>query len=378
MGSEMLLYGYGIICLSMILFNLIYGLIIRGSENRLFRRSSRLEDLAETQLYRLRDGQPLEKGHIKKLQRKLSRVGNLMAFDRVLDRYFADGGETTVRDYLAQIQPVILYLAVVYRKRENLQAAYFVYFLNRHKLNKYMQVDTVQNILVDYMKKESLYCRVNALKALCAFGSPEHILEAVTLQDQSTSFLHEKILTECLLIYEGDNSRLIRLLWEQLDQFSVRTQRAILDYIRFKTGDYRAEMFRIMIDSRQDRELRFSAIRYFGRYAYAPAKEKLLAFLADDDPQNWAYAAISASSLARYPGEDVVNALVQAMHNSNWYIRYNAASSLDAHGLRYSDLIDLVGGRDRYAREMIMYRLESRRMEKAAQPKEERKEAAMV
>lgn len=152
MGSEMLLYGYGIICLSMILFNLIYGLIIRGSENRLFRRSSRLEDLAETQLYRLRDGQPLEKGHIKKLQRKLSRVGNLMAFDRVLDRYFADGGETTVRDYLAQIQPVILYLAVVYRKRENLQAAYFVYFLNRHKLNKYMQVDTVQNILVDYMK----------------------------------------------------------------------------------------------------------------------------------------------------------------------------------------------------------------------------------
>ena len=379
MGSEVLLYGYGIIWLSMILFNLIYNLVMRGSPKRLLRRSRRLEGLVEVQLTRLRLGEPLEKGHIKKLRRKLSHVNHLMAFDRVLERYFADGGEALTREYLALIQPVIYHLAIVYRKRENLQAAYFAYFLNRHKLNKYMQMDTVQNILVDYMKKDSLYCRVNALKALCAFGSPKHILEAVAIQDRSSSFLHEKILTECLLVYEGDSSQLIRLFWEQLDQFSARTQRAILDYIRFKTGDYREEMYQIMTDPDRDRELRFSAIRYMGRYEYPPAREKLMAFLTDSTPQDWEYAAISATSLVRYAGQDVVNALVQAMHSSNWYIRYNAAISLEAHGLSYSDMIELVGGRDRYAREMIMYRLESRRIEQAAkQAEEERKEAVPI
>ena len=52
-----------------------------------------------------------------------------------------------------------------------------------------------------------------------------------------------------------------------------------------------------------------------------------------------------------------MQALMEAMHSGNWYVRYNAAVSLEAHGLSYSDLIELVGGRDRYAREMLTYRL---------------------
>lgn len=365
MGSEVLLYGYGLICLSMIVFNFLYALVMRGSEARFSRRSKQFCELIEAELHHISQGQPLDSGHIKRLQRRLSRISNLIAFDHTLDQYLA-GGEAG-KKYLMQIQPVILHLAMVYRRRENLQAAYFAYFLSRHKLNKYMPIDTVQNVLVDYMRKDSLYCRVNALKALCAFGSPEHILQAVVLQDRSGSFLHEKILTECLLVYDGDSSRLIRMFWGQMEQFSTRTRRALLDYIRFKTGDYQEEMFRIMTDPGQDRELRFSAIRYMGRYEYPPARKPLLEFLRDGDPENWEYAAISAAALARYPGQDVVDALVEAMHSGNWYVRYNAAASLEAHGLSYSDLIQLVGGRDRYAREMIMYRLESRRLEKRAE-----------
>lgn len=375
MGSEVLLYGYGFICLSMIVFNLVYGLVMRGSDARRTRRSRQFEESVNGQLYRISQGQPLDSRHIQLLRRRLRRVNNLRAFDQTLDQCLADGGGETVRAYLAQIQPVILYLTMVYRKRENLQAAYFAYFLNRHRLNKYMQMDTVQDVLVDYMKKDSLYCRVNALKALCAFGSPDCILQAVTIQDHSSSFLHEKILTECLLIYEGDSDHLIHIFWEQLDRFSVRTQRAILDYIRFKTGDYQEEMFAVMTDSRRDRELRYSAIRYFGRYPYPPARAPLLEFLGDGDPERWEYAAISATALAAYSGQDVVNALMEAMHSGNWYVRYNAAVSLEAHGLSYSDLIELVGGRDRYAREMVMYLLESRRLEQAARTSHAAEEA---
>ena len=362
-----MLYGYGLVCLSMIAFNLIYGLIMRGNDVRLSRRASRFEDSITRQLARLSRGEPPDSRHMRHLRHRLSHVNNLRAFDRTLDRRLADGGGETVSAYLAYIQPVILHLAMVYRKRENLQAAYFAYFLNRHRLNKFMQMDTVQNVLVDYMKKDSLYCRVNALKALCAFGSPECILQAVAIQDRSSSFLHEKILTECLLVYGGDSDQLIRMFWERLDSFSVRTQRAILDYIRFKSGHYPEKMFAILTDDRRNRELRYSAVRYFGRYPYPPARSHLLAFLRDTDPEHWEYAAISATALAAYPGQDVMQALMEAMHSGNWYVRYNAAVSLEAHGLSYSDLIELTDGHDRYAREMIMYLLESRRIEQEAE-----------
>ena len=93
---------------------------------------------------------------IRLLRRRLGRVNNLRAFDQTLDQCLADGGGETVRAYLAQIQPVILHLTMVYRKRGNLQAAYFAWFLNRHRLNKYMQMDTVQDVLVDYMENSGI------------------------------------------------------------------------------------------------------------------------------------------------------------------------------------------------------------------------------
>lgn len=363
MGGEILLYAYGIICLSMIAFNLIYGLTIRGRDTRMERRSARLQSAVEQQLCRLSKGHPVEISHIRWLGRKLIHIRYLMAFDQTLDRLYQEDGPQPVRQYLMQIRGVILRLAVVYRGRESLQAAYFAYFLRRHKIAKYMPMEMIQNILVDYMKKDSLYCRVNALKALCAFGSWEHILQAVEIQDQGVGFLHEKILTECLLTYTGDVSRLIQSFWEHLDEFSPRTKLGLLNYIRFQKGDYCSEMFEIMVDPKEDRELHFAAIRYFGRHQYPPAREKLLEFLEEDDAQNWEYAAISATALGSYEGEDVIDALAKALHSRNWYVRYNAAASLEAHHLSHGDLLKLVGRQDRYAREMILYRMELSRME---------------
>ena len=55
-------------------------------------------------------------------------------------------------------------------------------------------------------------------------------------------------------------------------------------------------------------------------------------------------------------------ALIHAVHSANWYVRFNAANSLEALHLDYTDLIDVLSGSDRYAREMIMYRLDFERM----------------
>lgn len=125
-------------------------------------------------------------------------------------------------------------------------------------------------------------------------------------------------------------------------------------------------MAQILRDPARNKELRFSAIRYFGRYPDEGARQLLLDFVRDRDPLRWEYAAISASALARYPGQEVVDALLRAMHSPNWYVRYNASTSLEAHGLTYEEMLEVLAGDDRYAREMLSYRLESRRLEEQA------------
>ena len=121
-------------------------------------------------------------------------------------------------------------------------------------------------------------------------------------------------------------------------------------------------MLRILLDEKRDKELRLSAIRYFGRYPSPDAKGILLRFVSDADPAHWEYAAVSASALSAYPGEDITAALAEAMHSANWYVRYNAASSLEGRDLSYEDLVVHIGGNDRYAREMLTYQMESRKL----------------
>ena len=42
MGAEVLLYGYGLVCASMLVFNLLYGLHLRSDDRRMERRTGRL------------------------------------------------------------------------------------------------------------------------------------------------------------------------------------------------------------------------------------------------------------------------------------------------------------------------------------------------
>ena len=363
MGSETLLYGYGAVCVSMLVFNVIYNVTLNRRDRRLERQSRSLARRVDAQLDRLRMGLELERGHIAYLRRRLSRVGGLIAFDHAVSQRLegAEGESEAVLAYQRQLQPLMLQLAVLYQGREDIQAAYFAYFLSRHRLRRHMGMDAVQDIMVSYMDKESLYCRVNALQALYDFGSPERVADAVSALDRSGRFIHDKILTDGLLSFTGDHERLTELLLERFGGLSRQTKQAVLGYIRFRSGDYCPKMLEIMRDPGEDKELRLSAIRYFGKYPYGPAKPCLLAFAADKDPVNWEYASVAVTALALYRGSDVEDALMGAVYSSNWYVRSNAAASLAQQGLDYSDLIRVVGGGDRYVREMMFYQLDLRR-----------------
>lgn len=361
MGIEYVLYFYGAVCLSMIVFNSVYICLLRGRQPRLERRTERFAAAARGQLERLERGEDLDAHYLASLGRSLRRVGCLIAFDRALRRLLEPDSQLG-SEFIGALQPCILELAFVYNRRENTQAAYFTYFLSRWTLHKHMPVQTLQELLLQYMRRDNLYCRVNCLQALCSFGSVRHIVEALRLQEQGSAALHEKIITEALLSFTGCHDELCGALWDGFDSFAVHTQLAVLNYVRFQSGGFGERMLPIMLDETRDKELRLSAIRYMGRYAYPPALDALLRLAAETDPLLWEYTTVSVTAVSSYSDARVFEALKTALHSSNWYVRSAAAAGLEAQNANYEDLMDIVAGNDRYAREMMTYRLEHRRL----------------
>lgn len=365
MQTEVLIYIYGAVCLSMIGFNIFYGLLMRRREPRLEKEREIITQKVSRQLSAIEAGEPVEEKHLHDLGKKLRHLNALIAFDDALKPLLQAAPEDVGQEYLLQIRPAMLELGVYYQKCDTVKSAYFCYVLSRYMTRRQMPIDSMQDILLGYLGKENLYCSVNVLKALCAFGSVEYLMKALTMQDRSKVFIHDKILTETLLCFSGDHDSLITCLWEAFDTFKPRTQHAILNYIRFRSGRYCEQMFSVMMDRSLEKELRLAAIRYFGKYEYDEALEPLLTFAADKEPSNWEYATVSISSLTLYHEEKVTRALKQALHSSNWYVRQAAAASLEAQGADYTSMRDIIVGTDRYAREMLTYRLETQRLEKA-------------
>ena len=114
------------------------------------------------------------------------------------------------------------------------------------------------------------------------------------------------------------------------------------------------------MDSTLDDEVRFSCIRYFGKYPYAPAYDVLMSLADEKAVSRWEYAAIVSAALSAYPSDATLARLKRNLSSKEWYIRYNAAASLYALDVTDADVQDVFSGKDRYAQEMLRYRMEKK------------------
>ena len=95
-------------------------------------------------------------------------------------------------------------------------------------------------------------------------------------------------------------------------------------------------------------------MRYFRRHAVPYAKPALLRLLKGETDGKRELAIAAAASLASYPDEMVRQALKEALHNPNWYVRQNAARALKVLGVTWEES-GIKNSTDRYAAEMLEY-----------------------
>lgn len=356
MNVEILLFGYLIVCMAMICFNIACIFLFKHNDKLLEKRSEVYVDIIRREASKGR----VSDEHKSFLLKSLVRVTGLMAFERSLDILQRENS-ISLEKYLGQLVPVFSQLTLKYSQKNELQAAYFPYLISKYHLLNGQDNRKVNHALFELLKSPGIYSRENALSAFYSMGSSEHVADALRIIDRSEYYHHKKLITDGLMTFQGDSAELNEILWARMGDYSVDMQTAILDYIRFSSGDYCEEMLSLLYED-CDRELKYCAIRYFGKYRFDPAYECIIKYVEQERESRWEYAAIACLALSNYPCERTVTVLKSKLNSRNWYVRYNASQTLENLGLEYVDMVDVIESSDRYAGEMMRYRFDHKRI----------------
>lgn len=258
--------------------------------------------------------------------------------------------------YLPLIAEIIQRLYPRYAKQNARKQAYYSYLLAHFRVMRCAPSERIADWLIEQIREaKSLFNQENALHAIYSSAQIPLTLRALRALDGTDGvLLHEKLLVDGLLTFD-DCDALIAALWEHIPLCSTQMQRLLLDYIRFASGAWRQEMF-ALLEQTDETETRIACLRYFGKYPDERFRAVLYR-IAEESSAEWELQAVCMTVLAAYPGERTVALLKTGLHSRNWYVRYNAALSLRALKVGAEQLKDILSGEDRYAREMLQYRL---------------------
>lgn len=333
------IYFYIFICVSLLVFNVLYILRSKGrsrSELRRIERWSRLmEDLSPDPAY---------------MERKLKRIGELTAFHAAIEPKL---GEERTKEYLAVSYEAFRNLAIHYRRRPAMERAFFAYVVSRYRFDG---VDSrrLAVLLLEFLEDSTVYCRENVLQALYALGNAGAVEQVLRMMNDREWYHHSKLLSDGLTTFSGDRPALAARLWDSGREWNENLKVAIVQFAANVTDRMTEAFARALAAPDVPQELCFALIRYFGRYPAQEAQTVLLK-LAGEGIHEGGPAIAACQTLARYPGEDTLKVLNAALLGRNWYVRRGAAQALLAlEGPKKVRMMAQQAG-DRYAREMLEY-----------------------
>lgn len=353
-GVELFVYAYIFLCICMLVFNITY-IAYSKTDKKISYKSSEKWKADIIYQINLNNQNKTDNGYVKSLLKKLKKLKNLQQFEEALEDV-KKRMPKELEKYLYLNREVFIQLWYYYSHKESMEKAFFAYVLSEYG-TKDMYDKRIPEILSMYLMDKSIYCRENALCAVYKLGDAQAVASAFLMMERNNLPHNSKLLTDGLLGFTGDKESLAEVLVEKMEQFSPSLQVPIIDYIRNVSGNFCKTLYDMINGKKANEEVKISILRYFRKYRYEPAQGYIINCFNMDQGQDWQTAAVAASALDNYPTEEAVQALRRALSSSNWYVRNNAADSLLKQGVTYVDLLDIINGHDRYAREMIKYKM---------------------
>lgn len=342
------IWFYMFICAALLVFNLGYIFRSKGRSRAHTNRTRWWAAQLEKEFSALEAADAVSKAHQELMQRKLSNMQQLLAYNEAVEPIL---NHPQARKYLDGNHTVFQVLAVEYQKRPAMERAFYAHLMAKLHPAGNGQNDQLVRVLLAYLDDSTVYCRENVLNALCALGSVGGVHRALSRFQAQGWYHHPRLISDGLMNFAGDKAALAARLWSACILWDESLQVAVVQFITGCSGDFGAEILAVLRDETAQIETRFAAVRYFQRWPYAPARPVLQALAG----QKTGLAIAACSALAKYPGADTNQILLQALHSRSWYIRRNAAAALVALSVPDEEMEALRSGTDRYAREMYHY-----------------------
>ncbi len=369
MNIEIMVISYALICFALLFATIVLIPARFFHDKRLDKNIQKYENHIFNVLNtKFNDEETMEFYLKEKLKlHKLSDYRLLMAF---LFAY-KDFQETQSKEDIALLQrsfqPTFAKLCSKYGKENTLIKTYFIYAIGVI-FNNVKQIDPkIQEFLIVSMRTNSIYCRQNALSTVCKLGDAVYVARVLNIVNRNFNEYSPKLIGDSLVETACDVKELANELLQNFDSYKIYLKLAVLNFIRFTQNGFDDFMLDILTDENQHFELKIIAIRYFARNKDDRAYEVLINHLQDtSDDARMDIKAICASALANYPGKQTFEILKKALNHYDWYVRLNASISLEILGFDYHQMVDVLSGKDRYAREIINYRLERQKKMKIA------------
>lgn len=357
---DFILLGYMFVCLVFLVFNL-FNIIYKWIINMMLLRNTRKwKKILGKQILKLVQGEQVDVQHKKRLEKSLRNINQLMAYARAMNKMKKE--KVNIQKYINECYMSYQNLAYYYRGKDSMDKAYFAIFIAEYTPDVGCEYRTIMNILLDYMEDSTVYCRENVLKALYALGNVQAVVHALEYIEDNQIFHHQKLITDGLLSFKGDKEKLAFALWDRRFKWNETIMVAIIQYITACLGNFKEIFYEELQEDDISIEERLSLLRYYQKYEYEPVRELLYSYIKEDCPEV-NYTIVAATVLKNYPGDETTKALIDALHNTNWYVRYNAATSLVQLTQDEKILQQILNGDDQYAKEILQYKLEEFRKE---------------
>ena len=347
-----IIFFYMFICAALLVFNLGYILRSQGRNRRRERQTAQWQEELAAQW----DAGSVSPAHRDRLARKLPNIRQLLAYYTALKPRLAQPEPPAA--YLEAIRPLWTELAFAYRKRPAMERAFFAYVLSELPWESGSSQNRLAQLLLAFLDRSTVYCRENVLLALCALGNAGALERALERFQAEGWYHHPRLLSDGLAAFSGDRDAFARRLWKAAAAWSEPYQAAV---VQFAAGlpegggpDLSREFREALTSAAVPQETRFALVRYFQRHPRPEALEPLLRLVSQETGEG-GLAIAACAALGRYPSPESRQALKQALHSRNWYVRRNAASSLVQLGLSEEEQRQLAQDPDRYAREMYEY-----------------------
>lgn len=301
-----------------------------------------------------------------RMNRRLSRTRELISFHEAMQKLLSEKkSESQSRYWLTQNRELFVKLGEKYLKKSQMEKAFFAWIVGSFALCGRTKEDILARDMLLLVQEPSVYCRENALYAIYKSGSLELVVRAYILMNRREIWHSRKLVTDGLLAFSGNREALAEELWENWTYFDAHYQVAFIDFIRMVSGRFGMRFLRLM-ETEPDREVKFAILRYYRKYRYPDAEKMLRGYVNNWCIDDWEFAAVSALALESYPSERTVRALVRGIKSDIWHVRNNSADSLLAIAgeQRQQEILEQM--EDSYGRNMLEYKIESRKKREEA------------